>query len=83
MDHILVVLRPLFLVLQFIVSLGLVVLVVSLTPKTGGLGSAIGQPAAPNFKGKPGREEMLQAWTVKAGIAWFVVSILVGVAFRG
>ena len=71
------------LVLQALISIALVLLVMSQTSKNEGLTGTIGGNVSANFKGKPGFEERLQNYTRYIGIAWFVVSILVGIAFRG
>ncbi len=71
------------LVLQALISIALVLLVMSQTSKNEGLTGTIGGNVSANFKGKPGFEERLQNYTRYIGIAWFVISILVGVAFRG
>ena len=70
------------LVLQALISIALVLLVMSQTSKNEGLTGMIGGNVSANFKGKPGFEERLQNYTRYTGIAWFVVSILVGIAFR-
>ena len=71
------------LVLQALISIALVLLVMSQTTKNEGLTGTIGGNVSANFKGKPGFEERLQNYTRYVGISWFVVSILVGIAFRG
>ncbi len=70
------------LVLQALISITLVLLVMSQTSKNEGLTGTIGGNVSANFKGKPGFEERLQNYTRYTGIAWFVISILVGIAFR-
>ena len=70
------------LVLQALVSIALIGLVMSQTTKNEGLTGTIGGNVSANFKGKPGFEERLQNYTRYTGIAWFVISILVGIAFR-
>jgi protein translocase SecG subunit len=71
------------LVLQALISIALVLLVMSQTTKNEGLTGTIGGNVSANFKGKPGFEERLQNYTRYVAISWFVVSILVGIAFRG
>lgn len=71
------------LIIQCLVSLSLIVIVAIQTSKNEGLTGSIGNNVSANFKGKPGYEERLQSYTRSLGIAWFVVSILVGIAFRG
>ena len=71
------------LVFQALISIALVLLVMSQPTKNEGLTGTIGNNATgANFKGKPGYEERMQGYTRQLGIAWFVVSILVGIAFR-
>jgi protein translocase SecG subunit len=70
------------LVLQALISIALVLLVMSQTTKNEGLTGTIGGNVSANFKGKPGFEERLQNYTRYVAIAWFVVSILIGIAFR-
>ena len=70
------------LVLQALISIALVLLVMSQTTKNEGLTGTIGGNVSANFKGKPGFAEQLQTYTRYVGIAWFVVSILTGIAFR-
>ncbi len=71
------------LVFQALISIMLVALVMSQPTKNEGLTGTIGNNATgANFKGKPGYEERMQGYTRQLGIAWFVVSILVGIAFR-
>ena len=71
------------LVLQALISIALVLLVMSQPTKNEGLTGTIGNNATgANFKGKPGYEERMQGYTRYLGISWFVISILVGIAFR-
>ncbi len=70
------------LVLQALVSIAFVLIVMSQTTKNEGLTGTIGGNVSANFKGKPGFEERIQNYTRYLGIAWFVVAILVGIAFR-
>lgn len=70
------------LVFQSLISIALVLIVMSQTTKNEGLTGTIGGNVSANFKGKPGFEERMQDYTRYLGIAWFAVSILVGIAFR-
>ncbi len=70
------------LILQALVSIAFVLIVMSQTTKNEGLTGTIGGNVSANFKGKPGFEERIQNYTRYLGIAWFVVAILVGIAFR-
>jgi protein translocase SecG subunit len=76
------IVQDILLFLQFFISVFFIVIVMSQTSKNEGLTGTIGGNISPNFKGKPGYEERMQAWTRNLGIAWFAVSIIVGVAFR-
>lgn len=67
---------------QFVIGIGLILIVLSQTSKNEGLTGSIGGNLPSNFKGKPGYEERLKMYTRNLGIAWFVVSILVGIVFR-
>jgi preprotein translocase subunit SecG len=70
------------LILQGLISIALVAIVMSQTTKNEGLTGTIGGNVSANFKGKPGFEERMQDYTRYLGIAWFAISILVGIAFR-
>ena len=63
-------------------AIQIILLVAIQTSKNEGLTGTIGGNVSANFKGKPGYEERLQSYTRSLGIAWFVISILVGIAFR-
>ncbi len=76
------IIQGILLVLQGLISLALILIVMSQTTKNEGLTGTIGGNVSANFKGKPGFEEMLQTYTRYLGIAWFAISILVGIAFR-
>ena len=75
-------LQIILLVVQGLISVALVAIVMSQTTKNEGLTGTIGGNVSANFKGKPGFEEMLQTYTRYLGVAWFLISILVGIAFR-
>ncbi len=76
------VIQIILLVLQALVSIAFILIVMSQTTKNEGLTGTIGGNISANFKGKPGFEENLQSYTRYLGIAWFAISILVGIAFR-
>ena len=76
------VIQIILLVLQALVSLAFILIVMSQTTKNEGLTGTIGGNISANFKGKPGFEEQLQSYTRYLGIAWFAISILVGIAYR-
>lgn len=63
--------------LQFLVGLGLIVVVTMQESKNDGLTGQIGTAATSSFKGKAGREEHLNLLTRNLGIAFFVLSVLV------
>ena len=65
-----------------VISIAFILIVMSQTTKNEGLTGTIGGNISPNFKGKPGFEERLQGYTRYLGIAWFVVGIITGIAFR-
>ena len=62
---------------QFLVAVGLIVVVTMQDSKNDGLTGQIGTTAATSFKGKAGREEQLNLITRNLAIAFFVVSLLV------
>ncbi len=64
-------------VIQFFVSVGLIVVVTMQDSKSDGLTGQIGTTASASFKGKAGREEHLNLITRNLAIAFFVVSIIV------
>ena len=74
--------QVILLVLQALISIAFVIIVMSQTTKNEGLTGSIGGQTSANFKGKPGFEERLQGWTRTLAIAWFAISILVGIVFR-
>ena len=74
-------LRIILLVIQTLISLALILIVSTQTSKNEGLTGNIGGPTTSNFKGKPGWEETLAVTTRNLGIAWFVMCMIVGIAF--
>jgi protein translocase SecG subunit len=62
---------------QFLVAVGLIVVVTMQDSKNDGLTGQIGTTAATSFKGKAGREEHLTLLTRNLAIAFFVVSVIV------
>ncbi len=67
---------------QFIVSIGLIVVVTMQDSKNDGLTGQIGTTAATSFKGKAGREEQLGLVTRNLAIVFFVISIIIAVATK-
>lgn len=63
--------------LQFLVGIGLIVVVTMQESKNDGLTGQIGTTATSSFKGKSGREEYLNLTTRNMAIVFFVLSILV------
>ena len=68
--------------MQFLVALGLVIVVTMQDSKNDGLTGQIGTTAATSFKGKAGREEQLTLITRNLAIAFFVVSIIVAIGTK-
>jgi protein translocase SecG subunit len=73
--------RNILLVLQAIVSIVLVVIVTAQTTKNEGLTGSIGGQMTPSFKGKPGMEEQVRAWTVYVSAAWFLLCFLIALVW--
>jgi preprotein translocase subunit SecG len=64
-------------IVQFLVSVGLVLAVVSQTTKHEGLGGTIGGRASgPSFRGRPGVEDQIQKITAYLAVAFMVTSLL-------
>jgi len=64
-------------VLQFLVALGLIVIVALQTTKSEGLAGTLGGKASVSFQGRPGMEEQLQQWTTNLAVAFLVLSFVV------
>jgi preprotein translocase subunit SecG len=62
---------------QFLTSIGLIVVVTMQDSKNDGLTGQIGTTAQTSFKGKAGREEQLNLLTRNMAIVFFVISLLV------
>ncbi len=67
---------------QFLVAVGLIVIVTMQDSKQDGLTGQIGTTAATSFKGKAGREEQLTLVTRNLAIVFFVISIIVAVVTK-
>ena len=67
---------------QFLVSIGLIVVVTMQDSKQDGLTGQIGTTAATSFKGKAGREERLNLLTRNLAIVFFVVSVIVAIGTK-
>lgn len=63
-------------VIQFFISVSLIVVVNMQESKNEGLTGQIGTTAASSFKGKSGREEFLNKITGYLGVAFFVICLL-------
>jgi preprotein translocase subunit SecG len=63
-------------IVQFLVSVGLIIAVVSQTTKHEGLGGTIGGSSSASFRGRPGMEDQIQRITMYLAIAFMVTSIL-------
>lgn len=71
-------LRYLVFTLHFLVSLGLIILVISQTTKHEGLGGTIGGGAgSSSFRGRPGLEDKLAQYTGVMATAFMFLSLLV------
>lgn len=66
-------------VAQFLVGLGLIVIVTMQESKNEGLTGQIGSTTTSSFKGKAGREEQLNLLTRNIAIVFFTISLLVAV----
>ncbi len=67
---------------QFLVAIGLIVVVTMQDSKNDGLTGQIGTTAATSFKGKAGREEQLGLLTRNLAIVFFVISIIVALGTK-
>ena len=68
--------------IQFLVAVGLIIVVTMQDSKNDGLTGQIGTTAATSFKGKAGREEQLTMLTRNLAIAFFVVSVIVAIGTK-
>ena len=68
--------------IQFLVSIGLIIVVTMQDSKQEGLTGQIGTTAATSFKGKAGREEQLNDLTRNLAIVFFVISIIVAIGTK-
>lgn len=72
------VIKGLLVVIQVIITIGLIALIMSQTTKSEGLTGTIGGKSESVFRGKPGAEEKLQELTKWTAIAFIVSSAIVG-----
>ncbi len=64
-------------VLQFLISIGLIIIVVSQTHKAEGLGTAVGGSSqSSSFRGRAGHEEIINKYTAWLAIAFMVISVI-------
>lgn len=64
-------------ILQFVVSIGLIIIVVIQTHKAEGLGTAVGGASqGSSFRGRAGHEELLNKYTMWLATAFMVISII-------
>jgi protein translocase SecG subunit len=62
---------------QFLISIGLIALVISQTHKAEGLGSAVGGASqSGGFRGRAGHEDIINKYTAWLAVAFMVVSLL-------
>lgn len=63
--------------LQFLISVGLIAIVVTQTHKAEGLGTAVGGASqAGGFRGRAGHEEIMNKYTAWLAVAFMVISLL-------
>jgi protein translocase SecG subunit len=66
-------------ILQFVISIALIIIVVSQTHKAEGLGTAVGgssQGGSSSFRGRAGHEEIINKYTVWLATAFMVISVI-------
>jgi protein translocase SecG subunit len=63
-------------ILQFVISIGLIIIVVSQTHKAEGLGTAVGGASqGSSFRGRAGHEEIINKYTIWLATAFMVISV--------
>ena len=63
--------------LQFVISLGLIVIVIMQTHKAEGLGTAVGGASqGSSFRGRAGHEEIINKYTAWLAIAFMIISVI-------
>lgn len=73
------ILHSIFLLVYFVVCVGLVIAVLLQTTKNEGLSGAIGGAAKPVFKGKKGFEEVLQEYTNYLAVGFVALSLIMSI----
>jgi protein translocase SecG subunit len=64
-------------IFQFLISIGLIIIVVSQTHKAEGLGTAVGGSSqGSSFRGRAGHEEIINKYTIWLATAFMVISVL-------
>src|SRR5207245_9491185 len=62
---------------QFLISIGLIAIVISQTHKAEGLGTAVGGASqGSSFRGRAGHEEIISKYTAWLAVAFMVINIL-------
>lgn len=74
-------LKILFGVLQFLVAVGLIVIVAVQTTKHEGLSGTLGGKSTASFRGRPGTEEQLQLYTTYLAYAFLVLSFIMALFY--
>lgn len=74
-------LRMLVMIIEVILSLGLIALVMLQTTKSEGLSGTIGGKATSTFKGKPGVDDKLAGLTRTTAIAWMVCGLILYIVY--
>jgi protein translocase SecG subunit len=63
--------------LQFVISIGLIVIVISQTHKAEGLGTAVGGASqGGGFRGRAGHEDIINKYTAWLAVAFMAISLL-------
>jgi protein translocase SecG subunit len=63
--------------LQFVISIGLIVIVISQTHKAEGLGTAVGGASqGSSFRGRAGHEEIINKYTAWLAVAFMIISVI-------
>ena len=72
--------KTFIMIIEVILSLGLISLVMLQTTKSEGLSGTIGGKSSSSFKGKPGMDDKLASLTKWTAIAWMVCGLIVYLA---
>lgn len=63
--------------IQFVIAVALIWIVAIQESRNEGLTGQIGTTVASSFKGKAGKEELLNLWTGRLGYSFLIISFLV------